>query len=115
MPTRKATLGGTLRQLREHRKLPLWKVAHAAEMDSTLLSKIELEQRLPTNEQTEALAKFFGVPINELASMRMAEKFLAENGHNPKAAALALNRIRESAGEYLVKTKRGTAGKQAKR
>ena len=103
-----------LRKLREDRQLPLWKVAHAAEMDSTLLSKIELGQRLPTQEQTAALARFFRVALTELESRRMAEKFLSDNGHNPEAAALALARIRESAGEYLVKTKRGTASKQAK-
>lgn len=103
-----------LRRLRETKELPLWKVAHAAEMDSTLLSKIELGQRLPTQEQTAALAKFFGVAVTELESMRMAEKFLSDNGHNPAAAALALTRIRESAGEYFVKRKRTTASKRAK-
>lgn len=95
--------------------MPLWKVAHAAEMDSTGLSKIELGQRLPTREQTAAFAKFFGVSSTELESMRMAEKFLSDNGHNPEAAALALARIHERAGEYRVKTKRATASKQAKR
>ncbi len=108
------TLGGALRHLREDRKLPLWKVAHAAEMDSTLLSKIELGQRLPTQEQTAALARFFGVATTELESMRMAEKFMNDNGHNPAAAALALARIRESAGEYFVKNKRATASKHKK-
>jgi hypothetical protein len=104
-----------LRQMREDRQLPLWKVAHVAEMDSTLLSKIELGQRLPTQEQTEALANFFGLDVTELEGMRMAEKFLSDNGHNPAAAALAVARIRESAGEYFVKTKRIRASKRTKR
>ena len=104
-----------LRQLREDRQLPLWKVGHVAAMDSALLSKIELGQRLPTREQTAALAKFFGVRSTELESMRMAEKFLSDNGHDPEAAALALTRIHERAGEYRVKTERATASKQAKR
>ena len=76
-------------------------------MDSTLLSKIERGQRLPTPEQTTALAKFFGVALTELESMRMAEKFLSDNGHNPVAATLAAARIRENAGEYFAKRKRG--------
>jgi transcriptional regulator with XRE-family HTH domain len=84
-------------------------------MDSALLSKIELGLRLPTPEQTAALARFFGVDVDELESMRMAEKFHSDNGHNPAAAALAATRIRESAGEYPVKTKRATASKQTKR
>ncbi len=107
-------LGVSLRGLREKGSLPLWKVAHAAGMDSTLLSKIELGTRLPTRQQTAALAKFFRVPLTELESMRMAEKFLSDNGHNLKAAALAAARIRETAGEYFVKTKRGAASKQLK-
>jgi len=83
-------------------------------MDSTGLSKIELGQRLPTYEQTAALAKFFQIDLTELESMRMAEKFLSDNGHNPAAAALAAARIRESAGEYPVKRKPTMASKRRK-
>jgi transcriptional regulator with XRE-family HTH domain len=108
-------LGLSLRALREKGNLPLWKVAHAAQMDSTQLSKIELGQRLPTHEQTAALAKFFDVDATELESMRMAEKFLSDNGHNPAAAALAVARIHDSAGEYFVKKKGATASKRTKR
>jgi transcriptional regulator with XRE-family HTH domain len=107
-------LGRWLRGLREKENLPLWKVAHAAEMDSTHLSKIELGQRLPTTEQAAALAKFFGVDADVLESMRIAEKFLSDNGHNPQAAVLALTRIRETAGEYFVKRTRATASKRRK-
>ena len=107
-------LGLSLRALREKGNLPLWKVAHAARMDSTLLSKIELGQRLPTQEQTVALAKFFDVDATELESMRMAEKFLSDNSHNPAAAALAVARIHDSAGEYFVKRRRTTGSKQTK-
>ena len=108
-------LGCLLRSLRVKKDLRLWNVAHAAKMDSTHLSKIELGQRLPTPEQTAALAKFFAVDADMLESMRMAEKFLSDNGHNPQAAALAAARIRESAGEYFVKTRRILATKRSKR
>jgi transcriptional regulator with XRE-family HTH domain len=111
----RTALGTLLRHLRVERQLQLWKVGHAAGMDSALLSKIELGQRLPTKEQTAALAKFFAVDLNELEGMRMAERFRADNSHNPAAAALAAARIHESAGEYRVKTKAATASKQAKR
>ena len=84
-------------------------------MDSTQLSKIELGQRLPTQEQTAALASFFGADLNDLESMRMAEKFHSDNGHNPAAAALAAARIHERAGEYLVKRKPTAASKARKR
>jgi transcriptional regulator with XRE-family HTH domain len=108
------TLGQRLRQLREDRQLPLWKVAHAAEMDSTLLSKIELGQRFPTPGQTAALAKFFAVGATELESMRMAERFLSDNGHNPAAAALALTRIQESAASSFVNRKRVSVNYRSK-
>lgn len=107
-------LGPSLRALREKKALPQWKVANAAQMDSTHLSKIELGQRLPTREQTAALANFFGADVTELESMRMAERFVSDNGHNPRAAALAATRMHESAGEYFVKRKRATASKQRK-
>lgn len=108
------TLGSMLRRARDERGLPLWKVAHAARMDSTLLSKIELGQRLPTPEQTVALAKYFAVEATELESMRMADKFLHDNGHNPAAVALALARIQETAAPNLVNTKRTAVNYRAK-
>ena len=84
-------------------------------MDSALLSKIELGLRRPTHEQTAALARYFEADVNELESMRMAEKFLSDNGHNPAAAALAAARIREGAIEYRVKRKPTVASKARKR
>jgi transcriptional regulator with XRE-family HTH domain len=84
-------------------------------MDAALLSKIERGQRLPTPEQTVALAKYFSVEATKWEGMRMAEKFLSDNGHNPAAAALAAARIKESAGEYLVKRTPATTNKARKR
>lgn len=84
-------------------------------MDAALLSKIERGQRLPTPEQTGALAKYFNVEVTKWEGMRMAEKFLSDNGHNPAAAALAAARIKESAGEYVVKRKPATTNKATKR
>jgi transcriptional regulator with XRE-family HTH domain len=103
-----------LRELREDKQLPLWKAAHAAGMDSTSLSKIELGQRFPTASQTAELAKFFGVSATELESMRMAERFLNDNSHNPAAAALALPRIRESAAASFVNRKRTAVNYRSK-
>ncbi len=49
-------LGEWLRELREQRDLPLRAVADAADMDLAHLHKIEVGQRLPTEEQTIRLA-----------------------------------------------------------
>ena len=92
-------LGAWLRQLRQQRNLPLRSVAAGAEMDSTHLSKIELGQRLPTEAQTAALAKFFGVQVEEMEAKRIAARFLHDFGQHP-AASRAIMILREQAGEY---------------
>ena len=112
-PAARESLGVQLRRLREGVELPLWKVAAAAEMDSTLLSKIEHGKRLPTEAQTGALAKFFGVPAEPLHGARIAESFLREHsGHPALAEASAI--IREEAGEYRVKKMSAGVNKPAK-
>ncbi|MCO5069195.1 MAG: helix-turn-helix domain-containing protein [Kiritimatiellae bacterium] len=105
--SRSATLGALLRRLRKERKLPLRIVAGAAEMDSTLLSRIELGLRLPTEEQTRAFAAFFKVSFEELEAKRLAERFWMDHGESP-AAEKAANLIREQAAEY--KTKNNSKG-----
>ena len=100
-------LGGALRRMRKEKGLPLRSVAAAAEMDSTLLSKIELGQRLPTEPQTRALAKFFGVAFEELEAKRLAEHFWMDHGGSP-AAREAVNLLREQAGDYAVRKRRLT-------
>lgn len=82
-------LGEWLRALRRSRDLPLRVVAAAAEMDTALLSKIELGQRLPTETQTTAFAAFFCIPNEEIAAKRIAEKFWMEHGKSKGAARAA--------------------------
>jgi transcriptional regulator with XRE-family HTH domain len=96
------SLGAWLRQLRIIRKLPLRTVAAAAEMDSTLLSKVELGQRLPTEGQTKALAGFFKVSFKEMEAKRLAERFWMNHGDSPAAKKAALL-IKEQASEYKAK------------
>ena len=83
-------------------------------MDSTLLSKIELGQRLPTQVQTAALAEYFDIDADELEGARIAEKFKRDNGHNPAAAALALTRMQENPEHYFVNNKRTAVNYRAK-
>ena len=94
------SLGAWLRELRQAKALPLRAVAAAVEMDSTLLSKIELGQRLPTEAQAKALATFFGVPLDDVEAKRITARFWQENNSNP-AAAKAAAMIRESAPAYM--------------
>jgi transcriptional regulator with XRE-family HTH domain len=91
--------------------LPLRSVAAAADMDVALLSKIELAQRLPTEEQTAKLARFFGFSETETQARRMAEKFRHENQENPKAAREAICMLAEEAGIYSTDKKGGKSSR----
>ena len=84
-------------------------VAAAAGIDSTLLSKLELNQRLPTATQAQALARFFGVPVDEFEAMRIATKFWQDFGNNP-AAAKAAHLVREQAAKYRIRRTRRKSG-----
>src|SRR5438445_3990998 len=78
-------LGKWLRELRDQRELPLRAVADAADMDLAHLHKIELGQRLPTEEQTVKLAKFFKLNETEMQARRIAEEFRRYYADNPAA------------------------------
>lgn len=101
-PLTSRPLGQMLRDLRNRKGVPMWKAAAGANMDSSLLCKIERGNRLPTPEQAAALARYFGVPAEQIEGALMAEKFLKEAAMNPEAAAHAVARIAESGGEYRV-------------
>jgi transcriptional regulator with XRE-family HTH domain len=95
-------LGGWLRGERRRKGAPLRVVAAAADMDTALLSKIELGQRLPTEAQTGKLARFLGVDELEMHARRIVEKFWQEHGDHPAAAGA----IRMLAGDAAARTPR---------
>ena len=101
---RPVRLGDWLRGLREARDLPLRAVADATEMDLAHLHKIEQGQRLPTEEQTSRLAKFFKLDETETQARRIAERFRQEFAENP-AALNAISILAEEAGVYRVSRK----------
>jgi transcriptional regulator with XRE-family HTH domain len=90
--------GDWLRQMREAKGALQRDVAAAADMDVAVLSKIELGQRLATEDQARNLARFFGVNENEAQARRMVEKFRQEAAENPDAARRAVSMLAESAG-----------------
>ena len=105
--------GEWLRQLRVAKDVPLRTVAAAADMDQAHLSKIELGQRVPTEEQTAKLARFFGLNETETHARRIAEKFRQEFQDNPKAVREAICMLAESAGIYGAEKADKTAGSKA--
>ncbi len=55
------TFGDTIKKLREEKNLPLREVAEALRIDTSMLGKIEKNNRKPTKELIEKIAKFFNV------------------------------------------------------
>lgn len=78
----KQPLGKKLRELRQNRNLPLRIVASAIDVDSSLLSKIEHGERLPTEQQLEKLAGYFDIPLEELTALAIAEKIVTSYAFN---------------------------------
>jgi transcriptional regulator with XRE-family HTH domain len=72
-------LGDLLRRARTERGEPLRVVAAAAGIDSTLLSRIERGERLPTEPQLHALAAHFDLPADELEGLRGAARLMRQS------------------------------------
>lgn len=86
-----------LRRLREDHAVPLRVVAAAVDLDSTLLSKLELGDRLPTDKQAVALAGYYRIPADEMRQKLLAARILSQFGGDP-ALAQAISIVREETG-----------------
>ena len=86
-----------LRSLREQQGVPLRVVAAATDLDSTLLSKIELGDRLPTDKQAEALASYYKIPDDEMRRRVVAGRIMQQFGDDPVLRD-AISIVREEAG-----------------
>lgn len=60
------TFGETVKKLREELNLPLREVAEALSIDTSMLGKIEKNNRKPTRKLIEKLAKYFKVSDKDL-------------------------------------------------
>ena len=72
------TLGDTLKCAREEKELILRKVAAEVDIDQSLISKFEKNERKPTMEQIVRLAKFYGLSESELLINWYSEKIADE-------------------------------------
>lgn len=93
------TFAERVRKLREKAQLSLRDVAEKIDIDSSLLGKIERNERQPTKEQIKQVAKFFKLDEKELMkeylSDRIAYKILEEQ------ADLDTLRVAEKKVQYL--------------
>lgn len=69
------TFGERLRNLREQAKLSLREVATELGIDTSLLGKIERNERQPTKEQIKLIASFFKVDKHELVKEVLSDMF----------------------------------------
>lgn len=99
------TFGDTVKKLREDRNLPLREVAEALDIDISMLGRIEKNQRKPTKNIIEKLAKYFKVSSKELLivflSDTVAYKVLDEEDISDEIFKVAEEKVK-----YLKNTKR---------
>jgi transcriptional regulator with XRE-family HTH domain len=79
------SVGETLRGLRNRRHLLIREVAASVKMDQTLLSKIERDERLPTEEQLKAFMRFYKQEGNDIMLAYLSDRVLAELADQPLA------------------------------
>jgi transcriptional regulator with XRE-family HTH domain len=72
------TLGNLLRELREQKKLLIREVAASLSLDQTLLSKIERDERKPTQEQLHAFCKLYKDEADEIETLWLSDKIMKE-------------------------------------
>lgn len=98
-----STIGEQLRALREKANLSLREVASNIGIDTSLLGKIERNERQPTKEQIKQVSMFFKVDkkllIKEMLSDQFAYKIIEEE------ADLDTLKVAEEKVEYLKKHK----------
>ena len=97
------TFGEHLRTIRETANLSLKDVSNNIGIDTSLLGKIERNERQPTKEQIKQLAKFFKIDKNELIreflSDLFAYKILEEE------ADIETLKVAEEKVKYMTKNK----------
>jgi transcriptional regulator with XRE-family HTH domain len=93
------SFGETIRALRQEKSLPLRVVAAAIEIDSTLLSRFELGDRFPTDDQIRRFADYFQRAPDELAAQVIADRIIAAYGPE-QVTARAAEIVRELIADY---------------
>ena len=97
------TLGEQLREMRENANLSLKTVASGIGIDTSLLGKIERNERTPTKEQIRQVAQFYCIDekniLRELLSDQFAYKIIEEE------ADIDTLKVAEKKVEYLKKQK----------
>ena len=73
-----ASIGGTLKEIREAKGFQLQEVADKTSINYTSLSRIENGKRLPTKPQVQSLAEFYSYSENDLIRQLIGDKIIYE-------------------------------------
>ena len=82
------TLGDTLKFAREEKRLILRKVAAKVDIDQSLISKFEKNERKPTMEQIIRLAKFYKLSESKLIISWHSEKIAEDLKYTESTAEI---------------------------
>ena len=97
------TFGETVKRLREEKNLPLREVADVLQIDISMLSKIEKNNRKPTKALIEKIAHFFNVSNKDLLIAFLSDS-VAYQVMDEKDYANEVLKVAEKKVQYL-KTK----------
>lgn len=98
------TFGGTIRKLREAKSFTLREVAKELGIDTSMLGKIEKNNRKPTKQLIEKFAKFFDVSDKELTIAFLSDK-VAYQVLNEEEVAQEVLRAAEQKVRYMKEQK----------
>jgi len=96
--------GKTLKKYRLSKKYSIKNLAVKVNMDSSLLSRIENEKRLPSKENVISLAKVFEINTNEFLKLWLEDKISGILSEYPSEAQEVLKAL-ENRIEYLTKNR----------
>lgn len=87
------SFGEYIRKSREEKGLPLRKVAAALDIDTSILSKIERNERRATTEMISVLAKSLGKEVKEVEILYIKSAIISDFGE--------LNNLKDGLEEIL--------------
>ncbi len=93
------TVGRLLREYREAKGLVMRKAAALADMDPSVLSRIENDRRQPTAPQLAVLAEIYGKPLETLRAVQTYSEIKERYGRSPYFEK-TLQMLNEDAPEY---------------
>lgn len=99
------TFGDTVKKLREEKNLTLREVAEALKIDTSMLGKIEKNNRKPTKQLIKKFAKFFKVSDKDLTIAFLSDTVASQVMYEKDYASEVL-KVAEKKVKYLKAKKK---------